>query len=105
MLAGLREPSRNVLTPLVVEADNGAALLRHAGDQALLYCGIVFHRAMPIEMVLGEVDQDPDRWIERRRKIDLIGRALDYVRAIRTRRRQGENGGANVAAELRIHAR
>ncbi len=58
-------------------------LVRHAGDQPLLHCRVIFHRAVAVEMILAEIDQDADRRIERRREIDLIGRAFDDVNAQR----------------------
>ena len=38
-------------------------------------------RAVAVEMILGDVEQDADRRIERGRKIDLEGRALDDMHA------------------------
>ena len=55
---------------------------------------------MTIEMVLAEIDEDTDRWIERRGKIDLIGRDLDDMRHGRARRLEREDRGADIAADL-----
>src|SRR5262249_50183946 len=58
---------------------------------------------MTIEVVFTEIDQDSDRWVERRSEVDLIRRAFDDVHAIKLRRRQREDGGADIAAKLRVH--
>ena len=50
-------------------------------DQPLLDRGIVLHGAVPLQVILGEVQQHADGRIERRREIDLIGRALDDMDA------------------------
>ena len=46
--------------PFVIDADDRDAVLRHAGDQALLHRGVVLHRAVTVEMILADVDQDAD---------------------------------------------
>ena len=56
-------------------------------------------------MVFGDVEQDPDRGIERRRKIDLERGALDHVHAARRGRQQRQDRGADIAAELRVVVR
>ena len=67
------------LAPVVVDADDGRAVLLHAGDQPLLHRRVVRQRAVTVEVVLADIDQDADRRIERRREVDLIGRHLDHV--------------------------
>ena len=90
--------------PVVVDADDRGAVLLHAGDQPLLDRRVVRERAVAVEVVLADVDQDADRRIERRRKIDLIGRALDHVHASGARRLEREDRGADIAAELGVVA-
>ena len=102
------EPVGDVPAPCVIDADDRGAILRHAGDEALLDRRVVLHGAVAIEMIFAEIDQDADRGIERRREIDLIGRALDDVNAHRldpagARRRQRQDRGADIAAKLRVH--
>ena len=63
----------------VVDADHGAARLRY---QPLLDRRIVLHRAVPVEVIGREVEQDADGRRERRREVDLERRALDHVDAI-----------------------
>ena len=58
----------------VVDADDGGLA---AGDQPFLDVGIMLHRAVAVEMIGRQVEQDAGRRIERRRQIDLVGRALD----------------------------
>ena len=71
--AGVFEPVGNRPAPIVVDADDGRAVARHAGDEALFHLGVMFHAAVAIEMVFAEIDQNADRRIERGREIDLIG--------------------------------
>ncbi len=59
---------------------------------------------MAIDMVFADVEQDADRRIERRRKVDLVGRHLDDVHPPHARRLQRQNRGADVAAHLAIVA-
>ena len=94
---------------VVVDADDRGAILRHAGDEALLDRRVVLHGAVAIEMIFAEIDQDADRGIERRREIDLIGRALDDVNAHRLDSQarggiQRQDRGADIAAKLRVQA-
>src|SRR5262252_6724227 len=90
--------------PRIVDADDRDAVRLHAGDQPLLHRGVVRERPVAVEMVLADVEKNTDRRIERGRKVDLIGRALDHVRARLLRRRQREDGGADIAADLRVAA-
>ncbi len=80
-LARLLDPVGDVAAPAVVDADDRGAVRLHAGDQPLLHRGVMLQRAVAIDMVLADVEQDADRGIERRRKIDLVGRHLDHVHA------------------------
>src|SRR6266568_1960873 len=74
-LAGAFEPLGNFLRPFVVDADDGGAVRRDAFDQPRLDRRVTRDRAVPIEMVRRDIEQDADRGIEARREIDLIGRA------------------------------
>ena len=60
-------------------------------DQPLLDRGIIFHRAVAVEMVGRQVEQDADARIERGREIDLEGRTFDHVDALRPPAAQVEN--------------
>ena len=53
-------------------------------------------------MIRRQIDQHADRGVERRREIDLIGRALDDVYAIGVRRLERKDRRTDIAAELRI---
>ena len=103
-LAGLLQPIGDGPAPIVIDADDGSPLVRHAGDQAFLHRRVVIHGAVAIEMIFAEVDQDADRGIERGSEIDLVGRALDDVNAARARRLERQDRGADIAAELRVEA-
>ena len=52
-----------------------------ARDEARLDGGIALHAAMPVEMVLGDVEEDADCRIEARREVDLERGALDHIDA------------------------
>ena len=78
--------------------------LLHAGDQALLHRGIMFERAVAIDVVFADIEQDADGGIERRRQIDLIGRHLDDVDPSHARRLQRQDRGADIAAHLGVVA-
>jgi hypothetical protein len=72
--------------------------------EAGLERGVVLHAAVPVEMVGRDVEQHADRGAERRRQLDLERRHLDDVDALGGWRRQLQDGGADVAAHLRIPA-
>ena len=76
----------------------------HAGDQALLDRGIMFQRAVAIDMVFADIEQDADRGIERRREVDLVRRHLDHMDAAHARRLQRQDRGADIAAHLGVVA-
>ena len=76
----------------------------HAGDQTFLDRGIVLQRAVTIDVVLADVEQNADRRIERRREVDLVGRHLDHVHAAHPRRLQRQDRGADIAAHLGVEA-
>jgi len=86
--AGFLEFGGDGSAPFVIDADDRDAVLGHAGDQARLHRRVVLHRAVAVEMIFAEVDQDADRGIERGRKIDLIRGTLDDMDAARLRRFQ-----------------
>ena len=103
-LAGLFDAVGGVAAPAVVDADDRGALLLHAGDQPLLDRGIMLERAVAVDMVLADIEQDADGGIERRREIDLVGRHFDDVDAAHARRLQRQDRGADIAAHLGVVA-
>src|SRR2546421_76594 len=78
------------------------ALCRPRNDPIPPICAI--SRAVPVEMIGADIEQDADRRIERRREVDLVGRALDYVRMPAARRLEREDRGADIAAALGLMA-
>jgi hypothetical protein len=74
------------------------------GDQALLHVGIVLHGTVTIEMIGRQVEQDAGGGIERRGKIDLIGRAFDDEEAAIPGRIERQHGTADIAAKLPVAA-
>ncbi len=76
----------------------------HAGDQARLHRGVVFQRAVAVDMVFADIEQNADRRIERGRKIDLVGRHLDHMHPPHPRRLQRQDRGADIAAHLGVVA-
>ncbi len=101
-LAGALDAVGSRGRPVVVDPDDRGAALLHSGDQALLHRRIVAQRSMTIQVVLGDVDENADRRIERRREVDLVGGDLDHVHTTRPRRLEREDGGADIAADLGI---
>src|SRR5213076_1012647 len=95
--AGLFDPVGGVSAPAVVDADDRGALRLYAGDQALLHGRIVLERAMAIDVVFADIEQDADRRIERRRQINLIRRYLDDVDPPGPRRLERQDRGADIA--------
>ena len=77
----------------------------HARDQPLLHRGVMIERAVAVDMVLADIDEDADGRIERGREIDLIGRHLDHMHAAHARRLQRQDRGADIAAHLGVVAR
>ncbi len=69
--AAARGPVGNRLAPIVVDADDRGAVRWEACNQPLLDGSVVVHGAVAIEMVLGQIDQDPDRRVEACREVDL----------------------------------
>ena len=104
-LASLLDAVGDRLAQIVVDAHDRAAAILHARDQPLLDRRIVRERAVAVEVILGDVEQDADRRIERGREIDLERGALDDVHAPGRRRLEREDGGADVSAELRVVVR
>src|SRR5205814_8318309 len=89
---------------IVIDADDRGAAALDARREALLDRRVVLDRAVPVEMIGADIEQDADRRIERRREVDLVGRALDYVRMPAARRLEREDRGADIAAALGLMA-
>ncbi len=62
----------------------------------------MFERAVTVDMIFADIDQDTDGRIERRREIDLVGRHLDHMHAPLARRLQRQDRGADIAAHLGV---
>ena len=86
---------------VVVYADHRSIGLRR---QPLLDGGIVFHRAMAVEMVLGDIEQNAHSGVQRGCKIDLVGRNLQHINAARRKRLERQHRNADIAAHLRVAA-
>ena len=100
----LIETIGDVAAPDVVDADDAGALRLHAGNQARLHGGIMLQRAVTIDVVFADIEQDADGRIERGREIDLVGRHLDHMHAAHPRRLQRQDRGADIAAHLGVVA-
>src|SRR5258708_35721967 len=59
-LARSFEAVRRVAAPAVVDADDRGALRLHAGHQALLHRGIMLERAVAIDVIFADIEQDAD---------------------------------------------
>src|SRR5205807_3435745 len=90
--------------PSIIDADDRHTLLRYAGHQSLLDRCVMRECSVAVEMVLGDVEKNADRGVERRREVDLIRGALDHMRARLVWRGQREDGSADVTADLRVAA-
>ena len=101
-LARRRDTVGSRSAPCVIDADDGGPIVLHAGDKPLLHRRISAHRAVPVEVVLAQIDENADRWIERGREVDLVGRGLDDVDTRRPRRLEREDGRPDVTADLGI---
>ena len=112
-----RSPSASPKSPTTVRAlsarGDGAAIFvvepdqRDVGgrDQPLLDRGVILHRAVAVEMVGREVDEQADAGLQRGREVDLERRALHDMHAARRGRRQVEHRHADIAAERDVAAR
>lgn len=83
----------------VVDTDNRRAA---AGNKPFLDVGIVLHRAMPVEMIGSEVEKNAGSRIDRGCQVNLVGRALNNVEALRLRRIEAQYRRTDIAAKLRI---
>ena len=80
------------------------ALRLHAGNQPRLHGRVMLQRAVAIDVVFADIEQDADGGIERGRKIDLVGRHLDHMHPPHPRRLQRQDRGADIAAHLGVVA-
>ena len=103
-LARLVEAVGDVAAPAVIDADNGGSLRLHAGDQPGFYSRVILQRAVAIDVILADVEQNADGGIERRRKIDLVRRHLDHMHPPHPRRLQRQDRSADIAAHLGVVA-
>src|ERR1700722_18134122 len=71
---GPLDPVGGVAAPAVIDADDRGPSLLHAGNETYLHRGVMLKRAVTIDVILADIEQDADRGIERWREIDLIGR-------------------------------
>ena len=96
------EPVGDGSAPVVVDDDDRA---RRLGDEPLLDPGVAVEGAVAVEVVGRDVEENADRRVDARRKVDLERRALDDVEATRPRRVEREDRGADIAAELNVAIR
>ena len=87
-VADALRPVGDRLTPVVIDADDRGAVALDTSDEALLHRCVLGKAAVPVEVVLGDVEENADGRIDVRCKIDLKRRALDHVDAAGLRRRE-----------------
>ena len=104
VLAGGREPVGGRVAPFIIDADDHRSGVRHAGQESLLHGSIITDRAMAVDVIFAQIDPHANRRIERRREVDLIGRALDHICAPGPGRLERQDRCADIAAKLNIHA-
>ncbi len=64
----------------------------------------MLQRAVAVDMVFADIEENPHRRIERRRQIDLVRRHLDHMHPPHARRLQRQDRGADIAAHLAVVA-
>ena len=74
-------------------------------EHARLHGGIVFHRAMAVEMVRRDVGEDADVGLQPRHQVDLEGGKLQHIDAALRRLAQQEHRLADVAAHIDVEPR
>ena len=92
----------NLLAKRIIDTDHRQTGLLH---QPLFDRRIQGHRAVAVEMVGGQIGQNPDSRRQRRSQIDLEGRTFDHMHAGLVRHRQRQNGRADIAAHRHITPR
>ena len=103
-LAGARDAVGGSARPVIVDADHRGAARLHAGRQTLLDGGVVLHRAVAVEMVFRDVEQNADGRMQRGREIDLIGRHFEHVDAAGCEGCERQHRHADIAAHLGVAA-
>ena len=103
-LAGALDTVGRRGAPIIIDADHRRPARLHGRHQALLHGGVIVACCHGGRDGLAQVDQHADRGIERRRQIDLKGRALDHIGTAGARWLQRQDRGADIAADLRVRA-
>ena len=98
----LRQRGTNGARMFVVDADDGRA--RAVEDRAL-GGDIACHAAVTIQMIGADVQQQRHVEDGRGRDLELVGRHLQHVDAVRAEGRQGQGGRAQIAAHGHLAAR
>jgi hypothetical protein len=95
--ARFQEFAGNATCNVVVDSDHREIGIFH---QLRLDRGIIFHRAVAVQVIWRDIQKYARGWIERGRESDLKRRALDDMNALLRRRRQCEDRDADIAAHL-----
>ena len=98
-LAGLLQPVGDLRAIDVVHADDRRVAARH---QTFLDGGVVLHRPVPVEMIRRQVEQDAGGRVDRRRQVDLVGRAFDHIGAVGRQWIERHHRAPDIAAHLRV---
>ena len=85
---GPLEPVGDRLRAVIVDRDDGRS---RGGHQPLLDGGVARQRAVAVEVIGRDVEEDADARVDAGRKIDLKRRALDHMVATGPRRIEGED--------------
>ena len=102
LISGLFQPVGDLGAIDVVDADDCRIA---AGNQPLLDRGVVLHRAVAVEMVGRQVEQDAGGRIDGGRKVDLVRGAFDHVEPVVGQRIKRHDGSADIAAHLGVAPR
>ena len=100
-LAPIGAARRDGAAERVVDADDGEI---GRGDEALLDRRVLRDRAVPVEMVRRDVEEDADRRLQAWCEVDLKRRHLNDMDAVAGRRLERQDRSADVAAHLHVAA-
>ena len=98
---GPLEPVGDRLRAVIVDRDDCRS---RCGHQPLLDGGVARQRAVAVEVIGRDVEEDADARVDAGRKIDLKRRALDHMVAAGARRIEREDRRPDIAAELHVAA-
>ena len=89
---------------IVIDADHQLAIGGGLRQHPRLDGGIIFHRAMAVDMIDRQVGQQRHVGLQARGQVDLEAGHFQHVNRLRTGRRQFQHRIADIAADLGVEA-